>query len=54
MLIAEWNLIQLSKKQILDKLWDCEGNYIDNDTLTVYMRRLRMKVEDNRITKTGS
>ncbi len=46
--------VVLTKKQILDKLWDCEGNYIDNDTLTVYMRRLRMKVEDNRITKTGS
>lgn len=37
----------LSKEQILDKLWDCEGNYIDSSTLTVYMRRLRMKVEDN-------
>lgn len=37
----------LSKEQILDKLWDCEGSYIDNGTLTVYIRRLRMKVEDN-------
>lgn len=37
----------LSKEQILDKLWDCEGNYVDNNTLTVYIRRLRMKVEDN-------
>ncbi len=37
----------LSKEQILNRLWDCEGNYIDNNTLTVYMRRLRMKVEDN-------
>lgn len=37
----------LSKEQILDKLWDCAGSYIDSSTLTVYMRRLRMKVEDN-------
>ena len=37
----------LSKEQILDRLWDCEGNYVDNNTLTVYIRRLRMKVEDN-------
>lgn len=37
----------LTKDQILDKLWDCEGNYIDSSTLTVYMRRLRLKVEDN-------
>ena len=37
----------LTKEQILDKLWDCEGNYIDSSTLTVYMRRLRMKIENN-------
>ncbi len=37
----------LSKEQILDKLWDSEGNYIDNSTLTVYIRRLRIKIEDN-------
>ncbi|MGN0413166.1 MAG: response regulator transcription factor [Lachnospiraceae bacterium] len=37
----------LSKEQILDRLWDCEGDYIDNSALTVYIRRLRMKIEDN-------
>ena len=37
----------LSKDQILDKLWDSEGNYVDNNTLTVYIRRLRIKIEDN-------
>lgn len=39
--------VVLTKEQILDRLWDCEGNYIDSSTLTVYMRRLRMKVEDD-------
>ena len=39
--------VVLTKEQILDKLWDCEGNYIDSSKLTVYMRRLRMKIEDN-------
>lgn len=39
--------VVLTKEQILDTLWDCEGNYIDSSTLTVYMRRLRMKIEDN-------
>ena len=39
--------IVLTKEQILDKLWDQEGNYIDSGALTVYIRRLRMKVEDN-------
>ena len=37
----------LTKEQILDKLWDCDGNYVDNNTLTVYIRRLRIKIEDD-------
>lgn len=37
----------LSKEQLLDKLWDCNGNYIDSSALTVYIRRLRMKIEDD-------
>lgn len=39
--------IVLSPEQILSRLWDCDGNYIDGSTLTVYIRRLRMKIEDN-------
>lgn len=39
--------IVLSPEQILGKLWDCNENYIDNNTLTVYIRRLRTKIEDN-------
>lgn len=37
----------LSPEQILGKLWDCSENYVDNNSLTVYIRRLRTKVEDN-------
>lgn len=37
----------LSAEQILSRLWDCDENYIDNNTLTVYIRRLRMKIEDD-------
>lgn len=37
----------LSPEQILGKLWDCNENYIDSNTLTVYIRRLRTKIEDN-------
>lgn len=37
----------LTKEQILEELWDRAGNYIDNSALTVYMRRLRMKIEDD-------
>ena len=39
--------IVLSADRILSKLWDCNENYIDNNTLTVYIRRLRTKIEDN-------
>ncbi len=39
--------IVLSPEHILSKLWDCDENYIDNNTLTVYIRRLRTKIEDN-------
>ncbi len=37
----------LAKEHILEKLWDGEGSYVDDNTLTVYVRRLRMKVEDD-------
>lgn len=37
----------LSQEQILSKLWDCDENYVDNNTLSVYIRRLRMKIENN-------
>ncbi len=39
--------IVLSSEQILNKLWDCNENYVDSNTLTVYIRRLRTKIEDN-------
>lgn len=37
----------LTKDRILAQLWDCDGNYIDSSALTVYIRRLRMKIEDD-------
>lgn len=39
--------IILSKDNILGNLWDIEENYIGNNALTVYIRRLRVKIEDN-------
>ncbi|WP_455620299.1 response regulator transcription factor [Eisenbergiella sp.] len=39
--------IVLSPEQILSRLWDCSENFIDGNTLTVYIRRLRTKIEDN-------
>lgn len=35
----------LSREQILDTLWDGRGNFVDDNTLSVYIRRLREKIE---------
>ena len=37
----------LTPEQILSRLWDCDENYVDANTLTVYIRRLRGKIEDD-------
>jgi len=37
--------IILTKEKILDKLWDGSGNYVEDNTLAVYIRRLRTKIE---------
>ena len=37
----------LAKEQIYAQLWDCDGNFVDDNTLSVYIRRLRLKIEDN-------
>lgn len=35
------------KEQILNMIWDIEGNFVDENTIAVNIRRLRKKVEDN-------
>lgn len=37
----------LTREQILDKVWDTYENYVDEKTLSVNIRRLREKVEEN-------
>lgn len=39
--------IILAAEQILSKLWDCDEHFVDGNTLAVYIRRLRAKIEDN-------
>lgn len=36
----------LTRDVILDRLWDGAGNYVDDNTLSVYVRRLREKLEE--------
>ena len=35
----------VTREKILDELWDDNGNFVDDNTLSVYIRRLREKVE---------
>lgn len=37
----------LSQEQILAKLWDSQESFINNGSLTVYIHRLRTKIEDD-------
>ncbi len=39
-----------TRRLLLEKLWDMEGNFVDDHTLTVTMNRLRAKIEDGRHT----
>ncbi|QIB27960.1 response regulator transcription factor [Caloranaerobacter azorensis] len=36
----------LTRTQILEKIWDLSGHFIDDNTLSVHIRRLREKIED--------
>lgn len=36
----------LTRSQILEQIWDVDGNYVEDNTLTVYVKRLREKLGD--------
>lgn len=31
----------------MGRLWDCDGSFVSENTLAVYIRRLRAKIEDD-------
>lgn len=37
----------LSRNQLLEELWDVEGDFVNDNTLTVYIKRLRDKIEED-------
>ncbi len=37
----------VTRSMILDELWDGAGHFVDDNTLSVYIRRLREKIEKN-------
>ena len=39
--------IVLTRERLLDSMWDVAGTYVNDNTLTVYIKRLREKIEDD-------
>ncbi|WP_313799680.1 response regulator transcription factor [Cytobacillus sp.] len=37
----------LTRNQLLEKIWDVAGDFVNDNTLTVYIKRLREKLEDD-------
>lgn len=37
----------LTRSQLLEKIWDVAGDFVNDNTLTVYIKRLREKLEDD-------
>lgn len=37
----------VTRSRLLDELWDAAGEFVNDNTLTVYIKRLREKIEDN-------
>ena len=37
----------LTRRKLLEEIWDASGEYVNDNTLSVYMKRLREKIEEN-------
>ena len=42
----------VTRENILDKIWDVAGNFVNDNTLTVYVKRIRAKLGENDVIKT--
>lgn len=42
----------ITREQLLEKIWDIAGNFVNDNTLTVYIKKIREKLEDDSIIKT--
>lgn len=38
--------IIITRERLLDELWDAAGEFVNDNTLTVYIKRLREKIEE--------
>jgi len=39
--------IIITRNKLLDEIWDAAGEFVNDNTLTVYIKRLREKIEDD-------
>ena len=37
----------ITREKLLDRIWDVAGNFVNDNTLTVYIKRIREKLEEN-------
>lgn len=44
LIFAQNQAILLKREQILERIWDISGNFVEDNTLTVYVKRLREKL----------
>ena len=42
----------VTREKLLEQVWDVNGNYVNNNTLTVTMKRLRDKLNQPECLKT--
>lgn len=51
MLFSNQNKL-ITREELLDKIWDIAGNFVNDNTLTVYIKRIREKLNDDTVIKT--
>ena len=44
-LLSNKNII-ITREKLLDQIWDIAGNFVNDNTLTVYIKRIREKLDD--------
>ena len=42
----------ITREKLLEKIWDIAGNFVNDNTLTVYIKRIREKLGDESIIRT--
>ena len=47
LILIQNNNVVLSRSKILENLWDVTYDFVNDNTLTVYIKRLREKIEDD-------